>query len=1088
MKTVLLSIFFLLVFLSMRGVGFAQGLGSEITYKSTSTLGIYEVTLVIYRSCDDIALCGGTCASSCIQTLNLMGADSGYTTANYGSFTLTLQNVRDISNNIQNCAAAKNICTNRGCATPGTFSVGYERYEFKGMVNIGSTSGIPSNCCNVRFVSSLGSRNYIQTITAASSSIYQDAIVNRCLSVGINNSSPVFTNDPLYITCGSENIIYNNGLVDPDGDSITYAFAPALTAYNTSVTYLAPFSYNRPLTWTGNADAEFPAGIRCDPLTGDVMLTPGNASSQNFVGVVVFKCEQWRKIGGIYKLLGTVRRECATTVLANCPPNNSPRLITNPPIVSNPNAPQTFFETMAGRQLCFTITAKDTDVSLPTLSDTTILTWNQSLARYGATFLPVYAGNRALSGPREDTYQFCWTPPDSVASSVRHSFVVSAGDQRCPNNGKLSRAFSVKVWADPKPYISQKTIVCNKATLQYAYTNTPTTGMGIFWVIANDTSDITGSHGTTTYPALPLTLTFAKPGKYYIWMIGVGNNGAMYPIMSDSVSILSFDLKDSITVSPVTCYGLQNGTISSFAKKGTAPYLYKFNNDTVFRSLHSFNNLAAGNYVLTVKDATGCLATDTVGIPQPAELQTSLLFSMNPCDTTGVLSTTATGGTPAYLFSFNQNPFQASPALVVKTPGKYFVSIKDSNNCMHGDSMAIAFPKKLQQTLFFTKNICDSFGLLGSQISGGTAPFKYSINQQNPQSSGQFNIHQSGNYHVEVKDSNNCVHRDSTVITFPPQLKQTFLFTKNTCDTFGTLALQPSGGKAPYSFSLNQGTFQSASLYSIHESGNYQVVVKDSNNCSQSLALHFTLPLPFRFTFTKKEISCFLSRDGLIILSATGGNNQKAYRYTNLNTGETSSSGMFTNLDSGSVQFIIKDDSNCVLNHADRWMNPPPVKLTAIVGNSIVEVNQTQTYLTQHDSSLRTYEWKVTSGIILSGQGTDLITVKWNVSGTGLVEVTGTDSRQCKAVVSKSVIIGSVGMNELKQNLGIAIFPNPTRNLLSISVQYIPENNILRLYDLQGRLILQQELKLTQQLNLQELPQGIYMLKVGDWYGKVVRE
>jgi hypothetical protein len=44
------------------------------------------------------------------------------------------------------------------------------------------------------------------------------------------------------------------------------------------------------------------------------------------------------------------------------------------------------------------------------------------------------------------------------------------------------------------------------------------------------------------------------------------------------------------------------------------------------------------------------------------------------------------------------------------------------------------------------------------------------------------------------------------------------------------------------------------------------------------------------------------------------------------------------------------------------------------------------------------------------------------------------------------------------------------------------------LYDMQGKLVLQQELRLSQQLNIETLAPGMYLLKIGAWSGQVVKE
>src|SRR6478609_415659 len=107
--------------------------GAEISYACTSTPGIFDVTLVLYRRCDGgVSFCTATCGTPCSMTLNFSGADSGFNTTTFGTITLQLQQVRDVDVKAT-CPNVKSVCDNRGCVTPGTYS-GYERYQYKGTV------------------------------------------------------------------------------------------------------------------------------------------------------------------------------------------------------------------------------------------------------------------------------------------------------------------------------------------------------------------------------------------------------------------------------------------------------------------------------------------------------------------------------------------------------------------------------------------------------------------------------------------------------------------------------------------------------------------------------------------------------------------------------------------------------------------------------------------------------------------------------------------------------------------------------------------------------------------------------------------
>lgn len=80
---------------------------------------------------------------------------------------------------------------------------------------------------------------------------------------------------------------------------------------------------------------------------------------------------------------------------------------------------------------------------------------------------------------------------------------------------------------------------------------------------------------------------------------------------------------------PLSCFGENDGTITvDSVAGGTAPYSYALD-DGVFTSTPSFSNLAAGNYLITVRDANGCEVTEEFIIPQAQELSVQLISNAN---------------------------------------------------------------------------------------------------------------------------------------------------------------------------------------------------------------------------------------------------------------------------------------------------------------------------------------------------------------------------------------------------------------------------------------------------------------------------
>lgn len=617
--------------------------GAEITYACTSTPGVVAVTLVVYRSCDgnSAPLCPGNCGAPCTQTITLKGADSGFTATSFANITMSLILVSDV--NIQtDCPNIKNTCTNMNCLTPGTYSPGTERYEFAGFANIGPTSGIPFACCNIRFAwESCCRSGQLATLSdPGNTPFYTDAIVNRCLTTSPCNSSPKIENQLLVVACSGQNVQFNNGLVDPDVDSLSFEFTPALSAFNTPVNYKSPWSALIPMPYSASANSEFPGGIRCDPLTGDISFSPLDTFTENFRGVIAIACKQWKVVNGKRQIIGITRRDFDMTLLHNCIPNNPPRLVTNPPSDLNPNAPKTNWEICSGQKVCFTIEALDTDFIPPIISDTTYLMWNRNIANLGATFLPMYnPSKRRLNGPREDSWQFCWTPHDSVVKTSPYYFTVTAKDNRCPNPGRQTRSFSIKVSKgfklnDPVSIVTVDS-GCGVFGITVNHSNPLSNTFKRLIDVANLPDDPGFTGGYISYPySNTLTHSFNQEGIYTIRYRAYDTVNAQKgcsPYLSTFKTINNSYLnttKESIVTEATNCSNTNDGRIIIQVTDGISPFLFSVNNSP-FTTDTVFYNLPGGSHIVRIKNNDGCIKIikDVVVKSNPRVLKGGLLYA-----------------------------------------------------------------------------------------------------------------------------------------------------------------------------------------------------------------------------------------------------------------------------------------------------------------------------------------------------------------------------------------------------------------------------------------------------------------------------
>lgn len=153
----------------------------------------------------------------------------------------------------------------------------------------------------------------------------------------------------------------------------------------------------------------------------------------------------------------------------------------------------------------------------------------------------------------------------------------------------------------------------------------------------------------------------------------------------DIVSSSYLQMEASLVASAL-CYDSCDGIAGVVAADGVLPYGYNW---TSGETQDTANQLCAGISYVTVTDALGCVAVDTVFVPQPTAVY--LLNDVTPshCENPdGNIVATVGGGTPGYSYLWSTGSTEAQTNLL--TPGTYFVTVVDANGCVLMDSASFA--------------------------------------------------------------------------------------------------------------------------------------------------------------------------------------------------------------------------------------------------------------------------------------------------------------------------------------------------------------------------------------------------------------
>ncbi|GAA4444934.1 hypothetical protein GCM10023188_47440 [Pontibacter saemangeumensis] len=371
------------------------------------------------------------------------------------------------------------------------------------------------------------------------------------------------------------------------------------------------------------------------------------------------------------------------------------------------------------------------------------------------------------------------------------------------------------------------------------------------------------------------------------------------------------------TPQAATC-GNPNGSIAiSDISGGTAPF--QFSRDGVtFQAATTFSGLAAGAYTITAKDANGCLRTVAVALENiagPTDFTLATTASTCGASNGSIVASGVTGGTAPYTYSINGASFQSAAAFEAIRAGEYTVTVKDANGCRISKKIVVdnvAGPADLAASLTPTTCGASNGALTVSAVTGGTAPYRYSRDGVNFQSSETFSALVAGSYAITVKDANGCTFVKTFTLSdiAGPAAIASSTRAATCADNDGSISISGvTGGTAPYLYAINGNTYQPAATFPALASGTYTLTVKDANGCTASKEVAVAKNVTTSFASTTVSSTCGNNNGQFTISSIKGGT--APYTYS-IGGGTYQTSATFTALAAGVYRVSVKDANGCV--------------------------------------------------------------------------------------------------------------------------------------------------------------------------------
>ena len=476
--------------------------------------------------------------------------------------------------------------------------------------------------------------------------------------------------------------------------------------------------------------------------------------------------------------------------------------------------------------------------------------------------------------------------------------------------------------------------------------------------------------GTPVVGTIPYTFNNVSVGAHTVIVTDQATNCSSNPI---AVTVTQGPGVTATTSTNATsCPTVTNGSATVTVSAGTAPYRYAIDGGTptapTTANSYTFTALSSGSHSVVVTDALGCSRTLNVFVSAGPTLLAGAAPTATSCDgaVNGNLVITPFSGTAPYTFSLDGGSFVTGAAPYTfnnVAAGPHQVIVRDAIGCQSNSvPVIVAAGPPLVTTASSTPVLCNagSSGVITvAAPSIGQAPFEYSLNGNNWQTSNQFNGLTAGTYTVRFRETNGCIGSTSLDITEPIAITLSATTVPVVCNgqSNGQLTVSASGGIAPYQFSVDGGTsWQSANGFSL-AAGTYTLTIKDANSCTRTLPVVLTQPPLLAGTATTTNATCNGGNDGTLTLTPAGGNGNYSF---SLDDGVNWQSTNSFNVAPGTYTVTIKDQLNCTHQLAATVGLTNDLTVTPQSDVAICESKSTQLQVV---SNALQYDWTPASGL-----------------------------------------------------------------------------------------------------------------------------
>ncbi len=417
---------------------------------------------------------------------------------------------------------------------------------------------------------------------------------------------------------------------------------------------------------------------------------------------------------------------------------------------------------------------------------------------------------------------------------------------------------------------------------------------------------------------------FLEPGMYD-FTITDDNDCQFY---SDTFTIvypepLSLEITD---VGGIACLGDASAYFETTGVGGTPPYSYNWVGTG--QETSNIYNLEAGEHELILSDARNCEIDSFLNLPAPQALDVDVDFIVgNVCepDNFDELISTVSGGNSPYSYQWTTG--ETSPNLINPTPGDYFLTVTDANDCaaVFGTTkVKDRIPALLLDSFVVEQVSCfdGDDATMTAFVSGGSDLLSYHFSPTFITTTSADSVRVSGlsfdqNYSVTITDvKSSCVVESAIISGVQPDPiaieRDSFSVVNCFGGIDGAIFVTVTGGTLPYAYSWTNDSGHEISQNEdlpLVPAGIFHLEVTDSHLCTMMYSDSNVVTVSTMLEITDTlltSVSCRGGNDGAIALEFSGATPPYFYNWSN-----GSSTEDIMNLTTGFYTVTVTDSDTC---------------------------------------------------------------------------------------------------------------------------------------------------------------------------------